>query len=294
MADASIPVYLANPGQVFACLGFLEATDILLGDARGGFDWSDSADPRFRLASDGGSDPVARVLRFLDEASDTSFAPARSPHDTHRWKIETSKDDSGAFPFRDTGPDVLPARLSDGSGKSIVIDHWGDQGHIGRDRVKFWAGAGGYPGAGLARDALDLVRGQAADHADDPFSLSAEQSSSFRFDWRRDYVPIDAGFSPNAHRDVVMRGYPVVELLAAIGLTNARPLRLERLKYCYGVAGLAGDELYDPIFLRAALGARKPPFPGMPFRRFAMRLDWPGQEGQARCITDVIEEIPPS
>ena len=290
-AEASIPVDLANPGQVFACLGFLEAAEVLLGDARGGFDWRDSADPRFRLAAGGGSDPVARVLRFLDESTVTSFAPTRSPHSTHKWKIETRKDGTGAFPFRDTGPDVLPARLSDGSGKSIVIDHWGDQGRAGRDRVKFWAGAGGYPGAGLARDALDLVRGQAAGHAGDPFSLSAEQSSSFRFDWRRDYVPIDAGFSPNAHGDVVMRGYPVVELLAAVGLTNARPLRLERLKYSYGVAGLAGDELYDPIFLRAALGAERPPFPGMPFRRFAMRLDWPGQEGQARCITDVIEEI---
>ena len=294
MAEASIPVDLANPGQVFACLGFLEAADILLGDARGSFDWRDSADPRFHLAAGGGNDPVARVLRFFDESTVRSFAPMRSLHNTQKWKIETRMDDSGAFPFRDTGPDVLPARLTDGSGKSIQIDHWGDQGRVGRDRVKFWAGAGGYPGAGLARDALNLVRGQAADHADNPFSLSAEQSSSFRFDWRRDYVPIDAGFSPNAHGDVVMRGYPVVELLAAVGLTNARPLRRARLEYSYGVAGLAGEDLYDPIFMRAALGAEKPPFPGMPFRRFAMRLDWPGQEGQARCITDVIEEIPPS
>ena len=183
-------------------------------------------------------------------------------------------------------------RLSDGTGKAVDIDHWGDQGQARRDRAKFWAGAGGYPGAGLARDALELIRGRAIHHARDPFSLSAEQSSSFRFDWRRDYVPIDAGFSPNAHGNVVMRGYPVVELLAAIGLTNARPIRLKRLEYRYGVAGLAGDDLYDPNFLRAALGVERPLFPGMPFRLFAMRLDWPGQEGQARCITDVIEETP--
>ncbi|MCY4589129.1 MAG: type I-U CRISPR-associated protein Cas8c [Alphaproteobacteria bacterium] len=292
MAEKSIPVDLTNPGQVFACLGFLEAADVLLGEARGGFDWRDAADLRFRLAARGDDDPVVRVLRFLDEARVTSVAPVESPHNTNKWKIETTKDGSGAFPFRDTGPDVLPARLSDGSGKSIAMDHWGDQGRTGRDRMKFWAGAGGYPGAGLARDALDLIRGRAAGHACDPFSLSAEQSSSFRFDWRRDYVPIDAGFSPNAHDDMVMRGYPVVELLAAIGLTNARPVRRQRLEYSYGVAGMGGDELYDPIFLRAALGLAKPLFPGMPFRLFAMRLDWPGQEGQARCITDVIEETP--
>ncbi|MXW93537.1 MAG: type I-U CRISPR-associated protein Cas8c [Rhodospirillaceae bacterium] len=294
MAEASIPVDLTNPGQVFACLGFLEAADVLLGEARGSFDWRNSADLRFRLAACGSDDPVVRILRFLDEATVTSVAPVGSAHSTGKWKIETGKDASGAFPFRDTGPDVLPARLSDGSSNSIAIDHWGNSDGAGRDRVKFWAGAGGYPGAGLARDALDLIRGRAVDHACDPFSLSAEQSSSFRFDWRRDYVPIDAGFSPNAHDDMVMRGYPIVELLAAIGLTNARPVRRHRLEYSYGVAGMADDELYDPIFLRAALGAEKPPFPGMPFRLFAMRLDWPGQEGQARCITDVIEETPPS
>jgi len=293
MAGRSIPVDLTNPGQVFACLGFLEAADILLGEARGCFDWCNPADLRFRLAARGDDDPVMRVLRFLDDATVTSVAPVGSPHTTEKWKIETIETGSSAFPFRDTGPDVLPARLSDGSGNSILIDHWGEQGRIGRDRVKFWAGARGYPGAGLARDALDLIRGRAAEHAHDPFSLSAEQSSSFRFDWRRDYVPIDAGFSPNIHRNVVMRGYPIVELLAAIGLTNARPVRRQRLEYSYGVAGMTGDELYDPIFLRAALGAEKPPFPGMPFRLFAMRLDWPGREGQARCITDVTEETPP-
>ena len=295
MGEASIAVDLGNPGQVFACLGFVEAADILLGDARGGFDWRDPGTTCFRLAAQGGCDPVLRVLRFLDDATVTSLAPAKSRHSTHKWKIETGRDHSGAFPFLDTGPDVLPARLDDGSGGRIEINHWGYQGRrSGRDRVKFWAGAGGYPGAGFARDALKLIGNRAADHAHDPFSFSAEQSSSFRFDWRRDYVPIDAGFSPNAHDGIVMRGYPIVELLAAIGLTNARPMRHDRLKYRYGVAGLAGDELYDPIFLRAALGVETPPFSGMPFRLFTMRLNWPGQEGQARCITDVIEEVPPS
>lgn len=296
MAEASIPVDLANPGQVFACLGFLEAAELLLGDARGGFDWRDAADVRFRLAVRGGDDPAVRVLRFLDEATVTSFAPANSANSTEEtWEIETQTDDSGAFPYPDPDtPPTLPAHLRDNAGHSVVIDYWGDSTR--RDNVKFWAGMRGKPGAKLAEEALDLIRGRAVDHAHDPFSLSAEQSSSFRFDWRRDYVPIDAGFSPNAHGDVVMRGYPLVELLAAIGLTNARPIPRDRLKYSYGIAGLLGDDLYDSIFLRAALGAEKPPFPGMPFRRFAMRLGLPGGEenSQTRCITDVTEEAPPS
>ena len=292
MGEASIPVDLANPGQVFACLGFVEAADILLCGARGGFDWWHGEDVRFCLESACVEDPVARVLRFLEEADVVSLAPPGSGNRTEKWRVGTGLAPSRAFPFDDPqSPATLPACLRDSVGKSIVIDYWGDQTR--RDNVKFWAGSGGYPGVGLVRDALNLVRGRTADRVSDPFSLTAEQSSSLRFDWRRDYVPIDAGFSPNAHGDVTMQGYPIVELLAAVGLANARPARHDKLNYSYGVSGLSGGDLYDPIFLRAALGGR-PPFPGMPFRLFNMRLEWPGQENQARCITAVTEETPPS
>lgn len=290
MATAVVPVDLTNPGQVFACIGFAEAADVLLGDARGAFDWRESGSVEFRIAAAGDEDPVARVLRFLDEATVTSLAPPDSKNRTERWEITTVVSDSRAFPFPDPdSPAKLPARLTDGEGRVIDIDYWGDATR-GRDNVKFWAGSGGYPGAALARDALDLVRGRVADSTGDPFAVDALQSGSFRFDWRRDYVPIDAGFSPNLHGHIVMRGFPVVELLAAIGLTHARPVRHTKLSYSYGVVGISGAELHDLIFLRSALGARQPPFPGMRFRTFHMQLDWPGQENQARCITSVIEE----
>ena len=296
MSVASIPVDLANPGQVFACLGFVEAAEVLLRKAEGGFDWGpgDVRDPgaaRFRFAAEGEENPAARVLRFLEEATVTALAPAGSTNRMQAgWKIETVSCDSDVFPFPDPeSPAKLPARLRDGAGRIMEIDHWGDATR--RDNVKFWAGAGGYPGAALARDALDLVRGRAVDCADDPFALAAPQSGSFRFDWRRDYVPIDSGFSPNAHGGKLkMQGYPIVELLAAIGLTHARPLRRSKLEYGYGVPGFVGADLHDVIILRASLGARQPPFSGMPFRRFSMHLDWPGQENQARCITNVTEE----
>ena len=290
MAAGTVPVDLTNPGQVFACLGFVEAADVVLGEAVGGFDWAKSDSVRFRLAAAGDEDPVVRVLRFLDEATVTSLAPPDSKNDTRKWDVDTVRDSStSAFPFPDPeSPAKLPARLSDRQGQDFDIDYWGDATR--RDNVKFWAGSGGYPGAALARDALELVRGRLEPHAADPFAVDALQSGSFRFDWRRDYVPLDAGFSPNVHGNVLMRGYPAVELLAAIGLTHARPVRHNKLSYSYGVAGRSGSDLYDPILLRAALGAQEPPFPGMPFRRFRMQLDWPGQENQARCITSVIEE----
>lgn len=153
--------------------------------------------------------------------------------------------------------------------------------------MKFWAGMAGYPGAALLRDAMDLcrqrLRSEPAAVAADPFGLACEQSSGFRLDWRRDYIALDIGFSANQHGHIGMRGHPLVEVLAVVGLQNARPKRLKQLEYRYGVA----KEMLPPMLSRAALGAVDLPFA---IRRFRMRLGWPGQEGQARCILDVVEE----
>ena len=299
MSEASIPVDLLNPGQVFACLGFLEAADGLLGNARGGFDWSDGADIRFRLSAASNGDPFEAILAFLRDADVTSRSARELGLDTTKWDVETTQySGDEPFPFPPPhSPATLTAVLnvtdSDHrfAGKSIEISHWGDsRGASGRDNVKFWAGAAGYPGAALARDSLALVRDFIADAAGDPFSVWAEQSSSFRLDWRRDYIPLDIGFSLNTHSGPRFKtvGYPVVEILAAIGLSHARPAFSDKLSYRYGVLGVSGgDELFDPFFLRASLGAPELPFPR---RTFRMNLGWPGKEGQARCITTVYEE----
>lgn len=292
MAQARIPVDLFNPGQVFACLGLMEASDQLLGTASAGFDWHDPADTGFMLSADGDADPVAHVLEFLGQAAVAAIAPAGSAHDTRKWNVPTEPLAAGddCFPFPDpSSPATLPERLTDRAGRSLTIEHWGDA--TDRDNVKFWAGAGGYPGVALLRDALDLVRDRIGGAVADPFALAAPQSSSFRFDWRRDYIPMDVGFSPNDHPELTMVGFPLVEILAAIGLQNARPRRLDsKLDYRYAViAPPPGGALLDPIFLRAALGGATEPFA---HRCFRMRLGWPGQENQARCITAVFEENP--
>lgn len=292
MAEARIPVDLFNPGQVFACLGLVEAAEQLrLAEVAGGFDWRDPADTGFLLAADGAIDPVAHVLAFLAEAEVAATAPARSPHDAGKWSVPTERLDpeDDRFPFPDPpSPATLPARLTGRAGRSLTVEHWGDA--TDRDNVKFWAGSGGYPGVALMRDALDLVRDRLTDAAADPFALAAPQSSSFRFDWRRDYIPMDVGFSPNDHAGLTMVGFPLVEILAAIGLQHARPQRLAKLDYRYAViAAPASGPLLDPLFLRAGLGGATQPFA---HRRFRMRLGWPGQENQARCITDVFEESP--
>ena len=294
MAESTIPVDLRNPGQVFACLGLMEAAETLLGNAAGVFAWGD-AEETFRVAACGEEEPLARVLRFLEDATVIARAPDRSKNFDKwlpAWGDKEFDRPDAPFPFPD--PDslaTLPAILRDSVGAEIMVDYWGDATR--RDNVKFWAGSGGYPGAAILRDALELVRSRLREPESTPFSLSAAQSNSFRFDWRRDYVPIDAGFSLNKHKSgipIVPLGFPLVEILAAVGMTHARPARIDKLEYRYSVIG--GDRLLDPMVLRAALGAESPPVPGLPFRRFCMRLGWPGKAGQARCITRVTEEEP--
>ena len=293
MADSSISVDLLNPGQVLACLGLLEAADVLLGSAKAAFDWSNGRETTFRMVTANDQSPFQRVMRFLEEAQVVARVPYQSPN-IERWKASWGtapeiEEPEHSFPFPDPdSPATLPILLRDGVGNEIALDYWGDATR--RDNMKFWAGAGGYPAAAIVRDALEIVREKIGQHTADPFALSAPQSNSFRFDWRRDYIPVQDGFSPNKHRKTVqMVGFPLVEILAAIGVTNARPRREVKLEYEYSVLGAGRGSPLDPIFHRAALGAATSPIPGYPFRRFVMRLDWPGKEGQARCITQVTE-----
>jgi len=292
MAEASIPVDLFNPGQVFACLGFLEAADVLLGDAEGCFDWNNEADVRFMMSANGDANPFAHVLAFLEAAEVESIAPFGSGLSSSKWNVPTRlMEASEPYPFPEpSSPATLPAVLRHApfpASPTIVIDHWGDVTR--RDNVKFWAGAGGYPGAALLRDGLGIADAMLSASFADPFAVSAPQTSSFRLDWRRDYIPLDVGFSPNTHGDIRMMGFPIVELMAVIGLSHARPRRFNKLSYGYAVLGpTRAASLLPPSFHRAALGQSKLPFPS---RAFGFLMGWPGQENQARCILDVTEEI---
>jgi CRISPR-associated protein Csx14 len=291
MAEATIPVDLRNPGQVFACLGLMEAAEILCGPCEGGFNYRGrETSANFTLATAAADNPVERVVAFLAKAEVTVEAPLRSRLSTAKWGVETIRRGDPVFPSPvPESPATLPVYLT-ADKKSIAIEHWLDGDHNGRDNVKFWAGASGYPGAALARDALSQVKALGdnalAVAAADPFAVSGPQSSSFRFDWRRDYIPMEVGFSPNKHSAMTMVGYPLVEILAAIGMQHARPQRPEqrnKLLYRYGVT----NTRLPIVFARAVLGAQSV---GFPMRVFRMRLGWPGQEGQARCIVDAEEE----
>ena len=291
MAEASISVDLLNPGQVFACLGCMEAAEVLCGPCQGRFDYTDyNTSASFTLRTEGPRDPVAETLKFLSRAKTKAVAPISSTLSTKSWNVEMIQRQDTIFPC--LVPDVpaaLPMLLTDGH-YEIRIEHWADGSN--RDNVKLWAGMAGKPGAAVALDILNAIAAldprSLSTAVENPFSVPCQLSSGFRLDWRRDYTAIDAGFSPNDHQNsITMVGYPFVELLAVIGLQNARPSRLDprnKLAYRYGVS----SAMLPTLFARAVLGGESPVFP---IRLFRMRLGWPGKEGQARCIIDAQEEL---
>lgn len=293
VAESSVPVDLLNPGQVFACLGLVEAAELLIGDVEGVFDWTEPSAVRFWLRARGNTSPVAKVLAFLAEAEVYGEAPACSPnHEVWKstWGRIRSRPREDGYSIPDPPSPATVVGVLQSGFETITIDHWGDSG-TQRDDAKFWAGMSGKPGVALVREALDAVRAQLPTAVADPFSLSAAQDSTFRLDWRHDYIPIDAGFSLNAHGSrFVGVGFPLVEVLGAIGLTHARPVRCTKYEYEYGVIGCDRDvekAWFQPSFLRAALGNALLPFSS---RRFRMMLGRTGDKDVARTITTVTEE----
>lgn len=291
MADASIPVDLFNPGQVFACLGFLEAADVLLGDAEGGFDWSDEAHVRFVLRAAGDENPFAIVLKFLAEAEVRRCAPIGYTDPPPGRKRPAQDDDqedpaasqdlslSESFPNREGDRMALPIRLEVSQRPSLDLGHWADGS--GRDDFKLYAG--NRSAASIARDMLrgkrkkpskkqpidDLkTRGidalwnqQSVDLTAKPFDVLTLMGGSFNFDPRGAWTAIDAGYSPN-HQKHGVAASPVVELLAALGLEHARPEEYETRQVRYG----AWSGLVPPILARPALAGASVAIPVRTFR----------------------------
>ena len=146
MAEARIPVDLFNPGQVFACLGFLEAADVLIGDAEGGFDWGDESDVRFTLRTPGHDNPVEAVLNFVATARVNRLGPVGYkdlPPKRSKAGAEDEKDDDHSdgeavqigdmallmehcFPSSGGDRMTLPVRLESDGAPSVDMGHWAD------------------------------------------------------------------------------------------------------------------------------------------------------------------------
>ncbi|WHZ15042.1 MAG: hypothetical protein OJF52_001883 [Nitrospira sp.] len=166
---ASIPVDLKSPGQVLACMGFLEAAEVLLGGVEAHFDWSE-AQATFVLRADGDKNPFMVVLEFLSKAKISELTPIgyveggaadgddngeedatpSEPED----EDESVEDDPGEVQGRVTTPafsagegdrNALPIQLVD-DGRRLVVSHWAESRKsphppwLSRDDFKLYSG----------------------------------------------------------------------------------------------------------------------------------------------------------
>ncbi len=278
MAESSIPVDLFNPGQVFACLGFLEAADVLCGDAEGGFDWSDEAEVRFCLRAEGEESPFEAVMEFLARAEVKAVAPQgwrpkKEPTKARgKKKLEQElcqQEQSEVFPA--ASPETssaMPIQLINGK-KRIVLGHWAD----GSSRNEFKLYAGNRSALGVAtamqKGIARIWKKQQNNLIERPFSITPPMAGSFNFDPRGAWTTIDAGYSPNEQKHRVAAS-PVVEILAAWGLENARPDEFETRKVRYAAWGVT----LPPVLARVALIGH---VSTVPMKRFRFELDMSGK-----------------
>jgi len=283
MSVSDIPLDLRNPGQVFACLGLLEAADLLCGPAEGGFvwDWDRPRDPaaRFQLAA-AADDPVAEVLAFLAEAEVHPVAPEAwtSP------KMPAEALRATGSPTPEPSDTALPICLRSPGGPEISLGHWAD----GSSRDDFKLYSGNRSAFGIAHTMLHgVVTGKknnvqqrglrhlfAADRAalsGDPLGPTVAMGGSFNFDARRAVSSLDTGYSPDA-QDQKVHGSPVVEILAALGLEHARPETSATIPYRFGYRIWA--ERLPAVLARPALAHA---LPGIAGRQFAGTLALAGK-----------------
>lgn len=285
IADSSIPVDLFNPGQVFACMGFLEAADILCGNAEGGFDWSKPEDVQFKLRADGSISPIEKTLGFLETADIQCLVPTGCDGNTGKG---TAPVPTETFPGPEAKKMALPIRLQDDSGKVIDIDHWADESS--RNQFKLYAG--NRSAYSIACDLIqgntnknlsgvkDILRNSREDLILRPFDVCRPFGGSFNFDPRGAWTAIDVGYSPNKQKQKVELS-PVVEILAAWGLQHARPDEQETRQVHYGV----WDTPIPPSLARPALASLDT---AIPIRKFKFTLNLSGKN---KVVTYATEEV---
>lgn len=261
MNEASIPVDLYNPGQVFACLGFMEVTEILIGDVQGRFDWKNPTDTRFLLRADFDGNPFKAVVSFLLEADYFSATP----------KPDILERDGGETRYIGN---TFPCRLYDEKGKArnallpiimtkgnltIVFETWCDLDSK-RPPLQLWTATNGNSAFKRFEKVLNACKFAAKKNKQlflDPLEEPAPVAANFRYELRRNWTSLNIGFSPDkinkksALPKIEPLTFPFVELLAAFGLNNARPQpnHQNRLNWRYSV----WDEYLPTALARSAL-----------------------------------------
>lgn len=320
---ASISLNLQSPGQVFACMGFLEAAEVLLGGVEAHFDWSETQ-ARFVLRADGDRNPFEVVFEFLSKANISGLTPIgyveggaadgddNGEEDTMLSETEDGDgfddDDTGevqgrvttpAFPAGEGDRNALPVQLVD-DGYHLTVSHWAD----GSSRDDFKLYSGNRSAKRIATQMLQGVRAKPKKNQ----STGSIKNLGLQQLWQdqREAIleaPFDVvtpmggsfNFDPRGAWTAIDAGYspntqkdgiaasPVVEILAAIGLEHARPDRYETRKVRYAVWG----HPLPPMLGRAALAGADLK---VPMRRFEFKLNLSGKN---KITTFAQEETQP-
>jgi CRISPR-associated protein Csx14 len=167
MTTWSIPVDLKSPGQVLACMGFMEAAEVVLGGVEAHFEWSRSQ-AQFVLGANGDHNPFEVVLEFLSKANVVELTPIgyveggasggnddgdeeeAAPSEFEEGDDADGDDADGdaapetqgrlttpAFPSGEGDRNALPVRLVH-EGRCLSVSHWADGSS--RDDFKLYSG----------------------------------------------------------------------------------------------------------------------------------------------------------
>lgn len=295
MTAAAIPVDLFNPGQVFACLGFLEAADVLLGEAEGGFDWSDAANVTFELRAGSDRNPFEAVLELLAEAK----LEIMRPKDVDGpWPQHSSPCGEFPAPLREFlksnkkgyTPNALPFALIKGN-RRIYASSWleGD----GRSALKLFAG--NQVAAQLVYNLLNgkdkavglkyLLPAIRSNGFKDPFAVTGPVGGRFGFDARGAWDAIRLGMSLDK-QGMLIEVAPHAEILSVLGLEHARP----EFRGNYEIRYSAWGEILPISLARAALAPGNLPLPEHQHRTFRAHL---GDDQQYKKCFPAQEEMRP-
>lgn len=284
-----IPVDLKNPGQVLACMGFLEAAEVLCGGVEAHFDWS-GALAQFVLSADGDKNPFAVVLDFLATAKVIEVTPISyveggaadgddAGEEDATPEIEDAEESDNAqgaigtqgritvpsFPSGEGDRNALPIQLIADS-RCLSVSHWADGSS--RDDFKLYSG-----NRSAYRIATQMLQGVRAKPKKNQSTGDLEKRGLQQL-WReqRDALlrsPFDLltpmggsfNFDSRGAWTGIDAGYspntqkdnvaasPTVEILAAVGLEHTRPDEYETRKVRYAVWGSP----LPPMLARAAL-----------------------------------------
>jgi CRISPR-associated protein Csb3 len=314
MTNGCIPIDLFNPGEVLASLGFLEVADAICGRAAGGFDWTADENARFLLSAESDGNPFEVVLEFLAKAGLRRVAPpsysdpppkGNNKNAEQEDEEEDARNDdllyANSFPIGTPDRMTLPIRLIN-AGQSLNLTHWADGSS--RNDFKLYAGnrsaariawamlAGtqekprknGKVGPVKTRGIRALWEEDPKGMAKDPFHILTAMGGSFNFDPRGAWTGLDAGYSPNMQNHNIASS-PVVELLASIGLENARPIWDTAVDGGVTVHYAVWCDLIPASLARAAIsGAHF----GFPLRNFKFTL---ASSGKNKIVTFAKEEV---